>query len=61
MIDDNYLETKDTPYKLVSFYSIRLTLQANIKNMYLSLKIIFYSQRNLEFRASPLRNTIFWL
>ena len=38
VIDDNSLKTQDIRFKLVSFDSICLTLQVNIKNMYLSLK-----------------------
>ena len=36
MIDDNSSGTHDIPLKVVSFDSIRLTLQAEHKNMYLS-------------------------
>ena len=44
MIDDNALKTQDIRFKRVSFDSIRLTLQVNIKTMYLSLKnnFLFY-------------------
>ena len=38
VIDDNTLKSQDIHSKLVAFDSIRLTLQVNIKNMYLSLK-----------------------
>ena len=38
MIDNNSFKTQDILFKLVTYHSTRLTLQVNIKSMYLSLK-----------------------
>ena len=69
MIDNYSLKTQNIRFKLVAsiFDSIPLTLQANIKNIYLSLKnILFskkrlYSQRYFDFHAECLRYTIYCL
>ena len=47
--------------KQVSFDSIRLTRQVNIKKCIFLGKIISYSISIFHFRASHLRNNIFWL
>ena len=47
VIYNNTLKTQDINSKLVSFVSIRLTLQVDHKNMYLSLK------NNLLFSKKP--------
>ena len=59
MIDDNSLKTQDIRSKLVSLDSIRLTLQDNIKNTYLSLKNnrLFSKKRRFSY-LSPTENDI---
>ena len=58
-INDISLKTQDIPQKLASFESIRLILQVDYKNMYVCLKNNLLFSRNLDFRDSRIRNSIF--
>ena len=56
MIDDKSLKSQDIHSKLVSFNSIHLTLQANNKNMCLSLKNNHSFSKKRRFSCSRLPN-----
>ena len=59
MIDDNSLKTQDIRLKLDSFDSIRITLQVDHKNMYLSLKNNFlFSKKRRCSCLSPTEHDI---
>ena len=60
IIDDNFLKTQVIRFKLVAFDCIRLILQVNTKNMYLSLKNNILLSKKLEFSClSPTEHDIF--
>ena len=46
--DNNSMKTQDIRFKLVSFDSIRLTLQLNIRNIYISLLNNILFSKNLR-------------
>ena len=59
MIDDIVSKTQDIPSKLVSFNSIRLTLQVDLKNMYLWLKNkLLFSKKRRHLCLSPTEHDI---
>ena len=49
LIEVNFIKTQDVCSKIVAFYSIRLTIQVNIENMYFRWKIILILEETLIF------------
>ena len=61
MVINNCLKTQNIRFKLFSFDSICSIPQDNSKTCIYRWKINLYPQRDFDFLASRLRNTIFWI
>ena len=60
MIADNSLKTRVIPSELASIDKIRLTLQTEPKNMWVSVRNYDLFSKNVDFRAFRQRNIILY-